>query len=164
MLKYFAYGSNMDPRQMRDRLNCDVRRREAARLPGYRLVFNKKSFSRPGSGAANVIPCARSIVEGVLYEISEDALHQLDRYEGSPWHYERKRVAVAKSCGSVVKEVYLYVAQNPTLLAEGLRPTSEYLALLLAAGSESDKQAKLLSAAYLAELANTPVLGPLHGV
>ncbi len=46
MTRYFAYGSNMNPQRVRER-GLAVVRAEAARLPGFRLAFDK--CSAPGA-------------------------------------------------------------------------------------------------------------------
>ena len=65
---YFAYGSNMDPRQIRRR--CPSSRFESiALLPNHELVFTLRSRRRR-CGVANVIPKPDKSVLGVLYRIN----------------------------------------------------------------------------------------------
>jgi gamma-glutamylcyclotransferase len=83
----FAYGSNLDARQMRAR--CASARIEArAVLPNHALAFG--GFSRRWGGAvASVVPEPGGRVEGLLYLIAPSDLCQLDRHEGTPFTYER---------------------------------------------------------------------------
>jgi hypothetical protein len=77
---YFAYGSNLDPDQMRTR--CPESRVVGlAALPDHRLTFPLHSESW-GGGAAGVSHAHGSTVWGVLYELSESDLASLDRHEG----------------------------------------------------------------------------------
>lgn len=89
---YFAYGSNLDQEQMADRCP-DARFGQFAVLPDFRLIYTGYSHLRKGS-VASVISEASTYVEGVLYEITEQDLFLLDKYEGVPHSYERglKRV------------------------------------------------------------------------
>ena len=65
---YFAYGSNMDPRQMKmrcpsSRFNC------VALLPDHKLSFTLRS-NRRRCGVANIVPSVGNKVFGVLYRIN----------------------------------------------------------------------------------------------
>jgi cation transport regulator ChaC len=143
-MKYFAYGSNMDKDRM-NRRGVQFSSREFAKLSGYKLVFNKKSQN--GDFAyANIVPSVYDYVEGVLYEISDQGLSVLDRYEGYPDHYDRKKVEVQNSKGETI-QAETYIA-NPTHIEEGLCPTRKYLNHLLAARD-------LLSPEYIKKLEQT---------
>jgi gamma-glutamylcyclotransferase (GGCT)/AIG2-like uncharacterized protein YtfP len=84
---YFAFGSNLDRWQMRQR--CPGARIEgAATLPKHRLVFG--GFSRRwDSAVASIVRDAASCVPGMLYTLGDDDLEALDRFEGVPGYYER---------------------------------------------------------------------------
>ena len=65
---YFAYGSNMDPQQMKRR--CPSSRFESvAKLSNYELAFTLRS-QRRRCGVANVLPSKGNHVYGVLYRIN----------------------------------------------------------------------------------------------
>ena len=84
---YFAYGSNLDGRQMRAR--CASAEPEArAVLPNHALAFG--GFSRRWGGAvATIVPADGAQVEGLLYRLPPTDLLTLDRYEGCPVAYLR---------------------------------------------------------------------------
>jgi cation transport regulator ChaC len=147
---YFAYGSNMDPSRMEDR-GIAFHGREPARLPGYRLEFNKLSSRGPDQGFANIVPDCGAAVEGVLYTLSREDLALLDLYEGFPAHYGRMEVEVRPAGGRVIAAL-AYIAR-PEQVREGLKPSREYLGHLLAAGD-------LLSAEYLGRLRSTETADP----
>jgi gamma-glutamylcyclotransferase (GGCT)/AIG2-like uncharacterized protein YtfP len=95
---YFAYGSNLDPEQMRSR--CPGHRTVGlARLPDHRLTFPLYSETWQG-GAAGLALAHGETVWGALYELTDDDLAALDRYEGwkSEGHhhnlYDREKVSV----------------------------------------------------------------------
>lgn len=144
---YFAYGSNMDPHRMRER-GIPFRTRVPARLPGWRLEFNKVPSTLPrGAGYANVVPDPRGTVEGALYRIEESALAALDEWEGHPRHYRRKVLPVELRDGTRVTAA-VYVAA-PKRTRSGLRPTREYLSHMLAGHD-------VVSPSYWESLAATP--------
>ena len=86
---YFAYGSNMDLRQMRRRCPS-YRFVSIAKLEDHKLAFTRRS-PRRRCGVADVIPSPGEEVWGVLYNIKtrRDVL-ALDRAEG--YKAGRKRV------------------------------------------------------------------------
>jgi gamma-glutamylcyclotransferase (GGCT)/AIG2-like uncharacterized protein YtfP len=84
---YFAFGSNLDRWQMRERCRGATIEGPAS-LPKHRLVFG--GFSRRwDSAVASVVRDAGSCVPGVLYSLTDDDLAALDRFEGVPDYYER---------------------------------------------------------------------------
>lgn len=79
---YFAYGSNMDPRQMRVRCP-NAQRVGTATLPGYRFVINRR-------GVATIERHCRSSVMGVVWKLSRECERTLDLHEGVLWGFYRK--------------------------------------------------------------------------
>jgi len=79
MMLYFAYGMNTNPREM------------AQRCPGARSLGHARLLEHSFRFAqhADVEPCEGSYVDGVLWEINEDHLRELDDLEGFPYYYDR---------------------------------------------------------------------------
>lgn len=148
-MRYFAYGSNMSENRMEERVGGQYRILGKARLMRYKLVFNKQSSKNPLNGFANVMEAPESIVEGVLYEVSEAGMLKLDGNEGVPVHYRRALVQVETDEG--VQEATTYIACQEEV-REGLLPTEEYLDHLL-------KGRKYLSEAYYNTLKDQPIFG-----
>jgi len=130
MLKYFAYGSNMNPERMKTRQIFFTQRKRAI-LRGYRLDFNKIASRNPEEGYANIVEDESATVEGTLYDISDLDISKLDVYEGFPNNYDRIEVDVEIDSGDVNKAV-TYVAA-PDMIRQGLKPSRDYLCHLLAA-------------------------------
>jgi hypothetical protein len=86
---YFAYGSNLASRRMRERAP-GARPRGPARLEGWRLTTDKPG--RDGTAKANIVRDPGSSVWGVLWEMEAEELARLDRHEGG---YARVEVVVA---------------------------------------------------------------------
>lgn len=89
---YFAFGSNVDPRQMVDRCPSAVPM-AAATLDGWRLEF--AGWSRGWGGAvANIDLDPKASCPGVVWVMSAADLKTLDRFEGHPFSYRRQPVTV----------------------------------------------------------------------
>src|SRR5258706_8773585 len=79
---YFAYGSNMQRATLCGRRGITFRRAIAARVPGWRLVFDKPPLLPIGEAYANIIPADGGEVLGVAYELPAAALQTIDLTEG----------------------------------------------------------------------------------
>jgi gamma-glutamylcyclotransferase (GGCT)/AIG2-like uncharacterized protein YtfP len=117
---YFAFGSNMDTAQMRQR--CPSAQVVAsALLPRHRLVFN--GFSRAWGGAvASVVRDPTCDVPGVLYDLDADDVARLDAFEGHPWVYARCARRVRLSDGAQ-KRAQVYIHTQPERVG---RPSWRY--------------------------------------
>ncbi len=91
---YFAYGSNMSIEQMRER-GCETAKLIGpSRLEGYRFVFSGSSPNWSMKGTANIIEDKGSEVWGALYEVDEDCLQKLDKFEHVPERRNRNIVRI----------------------------------------------------------------------
>ena len=106
---YFAYGSNLNPRQMKERCPS-AEAVGTARLLDHRLAFCGWS-SRWNGGVATVLPEKGSYVPGVVYRLSAEDIETLDSCEGAPNFYRRVRVQVELDEGGTV-EVETYVLEG----------------------------------------------------
>jgi hypothetical protein len=144
---YFAYGSNMKAEQMKNRCPS-TRYIGRGVLRNHKIGFTRYSSKRESS-VADIIPSSNQSVWGVIYEISENDLLQLDRHEGHPNIYKRiKRtilqitklqysnydnLLLSKEYTEVDAEVYDVVLKQiePT-------PNLDYLRLILDGAFEHD--------------------------
>ena len=112
---YFAYGSNLDPEQMRERCPHHVVVGLAV-LHDHKVAFPLYS-NQWGSGVAGVVRAHGEKVWGVLYELDDEDLAALDVFED--WKgprnqhnlYERETVTVElvrPDDGSVPRRVRAY--------------------------------------------------------
>ena len=145
---YFAYGSNMNPDRLRQR-GVTFSSRGLARLPGYRLAFDKLASDDHRKGYANVVFDQSATLEGILYTLDAVELDRLDSFEGCPRHYQRHKADVRSIHGDILRAI-VYIA-NPAKVRNGLKPSPDYLAHLLAGRD-------LLSPGYVAQLAATLTL------
>ncbi len=116
---YFAYGSNMHPTQMHQHCpGCVLV--GAARLRDYRLVFSRPFAAWDGRGVADIEACPGSLVEGVLWDITEVHRDALDAYEQYPTEYGRAEVTVTTFDGRTVP-AFAYVARPQGTFRPGRR-------------------------------------------
>lgn len=113
---YFAYGSNMDGMQMRER--CPQSRFLCiGSLAGHALCFPRFSARRKG-GVASITPRTGAVVWGIVYELSEVDLARLDGFEGHvPGRqerlnaYGRQLIEIRPHSGGGPLACWTYVAQ-----------------------------------------------------
>lgn len=121
---YFAYGSNLNKKQMKERCP-DSKPKFTAILPNYKLIFVGYSRNWKG-GVASIKPFKGERVAGAIYEISDTDLKKLDRYEGYPDTYNRIRVKVWTDADEPVEAItYIKIEQTPET-----SPSKEYLATI----------------------------------
>ena len=121
-MKYFAYGSNLDPAQMKKR----VPQHQAigvARAPGYRLAFTKRS-SGWGGYVADLLPDEASQVWGMVYELQASDVSNLDHLEGG---YKRRPITVYTGDSLAQQAEAYFVVQKE---GEGA-PSERYLQVII---------------------------------
>lgn len=120
---YFAYGSNLNPEQMRRRCP-DSQFIDVAILRDFHLAFAGHS-KRWGGGVATVLEAPEGQVEGIVWSISDRDLESLDRCEGYPYSYDRSSFEVHLTSGEV-RSAVVYVKRDDT----SVPPSAEYLEVI----------------------------------
>jgi len=141
---YFAYGSNLAGRRMRERVP-GARPRGRARLEGFRLVADKPG--RDGSAKLNLVRAPDASVWGALWTLAAPDLCVLDRFEVG---YERLAVRVRSGAGSLAATTYL-----SRMSCAGPALARDYRALVLEGAREQG-----LPAAWIALLEALPERQP----
>lgn len=108
---YFAYGSNTNLAQMAVRCPS-AKALGVATLPEYALMMR---------GVADIEQVEGARCHGVLWHISKGNQATLDRYEGYPYFYDRKRIDVIHNGEKVSAIVYEMFEKSHTY-----RPTKAY--------------------------------------
>lgn len=128
---YFAYGSNLDYTRMLNRCeSADVIGQ--ATLEGYRLVFMENNSKR---FVANVVKNKKFTTYGVLYEVNEKDMKNLDKYEGHPFVYKRTKISVCVK--GEYKEAITYImpkrcqVYSSVLLRQYGVPKKDYMQYIL---------------------------------
>ena len=153
-MRYFAYGSNLDPVQMRSRCPSSVFV-AIARLTDHALAFTRFA-PRRGCGVADVVARRGSTVWGVVYDLSDADGRRLDAFEGfvpgrSGNGYRRvAKTVVARDADAQALRVVTYeVCERRT---EHVPPDRRYLAHLLAGAAAWN-----LPSAYVSTLRAVPL-------
>ena len=113
---YFAYGMNTNSQGMAERCPAAVSFGRA-QLEGHRFRF---------AGPADVQVDRHSMVDGVLWDITEDCLAALDALEGYPYYYMRKWARVWFQ-GQEVQALVYYMRPGH----RNERPSSSYFNMVL---------------------------------
>lgn len=123
-LLYFAYGSNMSEKRMIGRGLTPISKQVGV-LENYKFIINKKSYKNPNIGFANVMLSEKDKVEGILYEVSENDIKKLDKFEGFPKHYRKELLTITLINGDL-KQAIVYIANSNWVSKTELKSTKEY--------------------------------------
>lgn len=124
MLYYFAYGSNLDKKQMQERCP-ESKPIFVSTLPNYKLVFVGWSRQWRG-GVATIKHLMGKKVAGAIYQVSERDLMRLDKYEGYPVSNQRLNVVVFDEDGNPVEAV-TYIGAGKL---EETQPSKAYVEIM----------------------------------
>ncbi|HEY6726572.1 MAG TPA: gamma-glutamylcyclotransferase family protein [Polyangiaceae bacterium] len=130
----FAYGSNMDLEDLglwltkRNLPPARIVQAQAAKLVGYRLVWNHFSKTR-GGGVANIEP-ADSDLPGVALCVDHPTLSALDRKEGYPSRYGRALSEAVLGTGTRI-QAWAYRVQAEHWLDGIVHPSRHYKGILV---------------------------------
>src|ERR1700738_2786008 len=129
----FAYGSNMDIAQMRERCPDSKDRFEpvVAKAEGWKLCFPRYSDNRKG-GVGSIIRDPGDVVWGIVYQIvtSRD-LKRLDRREGIFTNAYHREHLVVKTREGKELETWIYFAVPQDTPPRHYAPAKDYLALYI---------------------------------
>lgn len=114
---YFAYGSNMSFKQMKDRCPSSKFIKKGF-LENYAFQYDGSSISWSGAAVANIVKSPESKVWGGIFKINEDNLAALDCYEG--YHgtdrknsYNRGEFIVKDVNGKIYKTIVYFRVGKP---------------------------------------------------
>lgn len=121
---YFAYGANMDEETLAER-GVEFKPVCSGKVRHMRLVFSKPA--EDGTGRADLQNARGNVVEGVVYDVAESSLANLDVYQGvDRGHYRRQTVTVQTFKGELE-----CVAYRAAKFRTGLKPSVAYLQSLI---------------------------------
>lgn len=118
MMLYFAFGSNLNQKQMKRRCR-DSKYIGCYSLKNYKLVFRNYFL---GGGVADVEKKNNSSVLGAIYKISKKDERELDIYEDFPKTYIKKYFRL------LGKKVMFYYMPKKT---KHILPSKRYLNLII---------------------------------
>ena len=135
VLKYFAYGSNLCSRRLRERTPSEAVV-AVARLEGHVLRFHKVGY-RDGSGKCNAFATGRPTdhLWGAVFAIDPVEKSCLDRAEGLGVGYEEITVEVNSTSGPM--SAFTYVADAEAIMPD-LKPYTWYKEFVVTGAAEHD--------------------------
>ena len=108
---YFAYGSNLNHQQMKNRCST-AKYIKKHTLNGYELCFSHKT-NHSVYGHANIVKNKKSKVNGALWDITKKDEKELDGYEGVSYNYYQKKYFTFKGKIVLVYVQKIYYIQKP---------------------------------------------------
>ena len=106
---YFAYGSNINLRQMAHRCP-DAQVVGPVRLEGYELLFRGAAREY---GVATIAPKEGGVVHGLLWKLPPESEQALDMYEGYPRLYDKKLVTARDTEGRALSVMAYVITHLP---------------------------------------------------
>lgn len=152
-LYYLAYGSNLHPQRLRERVSS-ARLAGLVTLPGYRLSFHKRSHA-DGSGKCMFerVPERAGCLHAAVYAIDEAERPALDRHEGLGAGYHEQLLDVSLAGERLTVFTYRVDVNH---VDRALQPFDWYRGLVLAGARFHG-----LPARYIAAIeAVTPIRDP----
>lgn len=131
-MKYFAYGSNMNTKRLRERVPSAAKLSTGA-LNNFTLRFHKRSTDGSAKCDAFYTNNKSDEVRGVIYEIDESEKCSLDDAEGLGKGYNQITIRVKSE--NEILETFTYVADQ-TEIDETLNPYSWYKDLVISGARE----------------------------
>jgi gamma-glutamylcyclotransferase len=130
-IRYFAYGSNMSLRRLRERVP-EAQPLGSAILHGHELRFHKRGRDGSGKCDAYFVNDETAYLMGVLFDIPLAGKDDLDRTEGLGAGYHEKTVSVLRLNGSWDAAVTYYAPD----ISENLLPYCWYKQHVLTGATE----------------------------
>ena len=121
-IHYFAYGSNLHPVRLIERVPSAVLI-GVCELPGFRLTFHKKS--NDGSSKCNMFSASKEtdVVHGAIYEINNEHKQNLDKFEGKGYGYIDTQISILHD--ETQYNCFTYIAQQSHIV-DNLAPYHWY--------------------------------------
>ena len=127
MLYYLAYGSNLHPLRLAERVPSS-RLLGTTRLDGYTVSFVKRSMDGSAKCALRCTAIPDDAAHCAVYELEESERHLLDEAEGLGRGYDEAILRAQVGGGSVTAFTYVAAASH---LAPELLPYDWYRALVI---------------------------------
>ncbi len=117
---YFAYGSNLNKKQVIERIN-DYKKSKPAILKDYKLTFNIYSDARNG-GVADIIKSENDKVYGAIYLIPKKDYEKVEKTGLMSGRYKKKEVNVLVNEEIISAKTFEVVNKN-----DFIKPSESYL-------------------------------------
>ena len=152
MLYYFAYGSNLHPVRLTERVPS-AQLVGVTRVTEYSLLFHKRSHDESSKCNLHYTGVDTDVVYGAIYTIGTMHKNTLDQFEGSGYSDQ----TIQLHCQGQQYQCLTYIA-HPSFIDNDLKPYHWYRDLVLAGARFLE-----FPEAYISELTNvTSVDDPDH--
>ena len=127
MIYYFAYGSNLHPLRLTERV-ASANLVGTAQVSGYQLKFHK--LGQDDSAKCNLFYTGntRDTVHGAIYTLAAAHKDDLDKYEGKGMGYTDSQIEIPHAERTI--HCFTYLAQE-TYIVDSLQPFHWYKQLVL---------------------------------
>jgi gamma-glutamylcyclotransferase len=132
-MNYFAYGSNMSINRLSTRINIK-KTIGIGMLTKHKLMFHKRSYDGSGKCDAYFTGKDSDVIYGVIYDIEDVELDNLDRFEGIGQGYKRKSIFVEGYHDSITYTAITYCAEE---IDSTLKPYTWYKEHVLKGAEEN---------------------------
>ena len=107
MIYYFAYGSNLHPMRLMERVPS-AELVGVAKHPNHVLTFHKKS--NDGSSKCNMFNSGSGLIFGAIYKLNPEHKNELDRFEGKGYGYIDNQITLEHN--ETEYSCFTYLAQQ----------------------------------------------------
>ena len=127
MIYYFAYGSNLHPMRLMERVPS-AELIGVAKYPNHALTFHKKS--NDGSSKCNMFnsDSESDLIYGAIYKLKPEHKNELDRFEGKGYGYINNQISLKHK--EIEYTCFTYLAQQSHIV-DNLMPYHWYKELVI---------------------------------
>ena len=127
MRYYFAYGSNLHPKRLMERVPS-AELIGVAEYPNHRLTFHKRS--NDGSSKCNMFKSSLvlDMIHGAIYKLNPEHKSELDRFEGKGYGYIDNQIMLKHNGNEYT--CFTYLAQKSHIV-DNLKPYHWYKKLVI---------------------------------
>ena len=127
MIYYFAYGSNLHPMRLRERVSS-AELVGVAEHPNHKLTFHKKS--NDDSSKCNMFSSGNEsdLIHGAIYKLNPEHKNKLDKFEGKGYGYIDNQIMVKHNGNEYT--CFTYLAQQSHIV-DNLKPYHWYKKLVV---------------------------------
>lgn len=125
MIYYFAYGSNLHPMRLVERVPSAELIGVAKHL-NHSLTFHKKS--NDGSSKCNMFNSESDLIYGAIYKLKPEHKNELDKFEGKGYGYIDNQIKLKHNGNEYT--CFTYLAQ-PSHIVDSLKPYHWYKKLVI---------------------------------
>ena len=125
MIYYFAYGSNLHPMRLGERVPSAELIGVAKNL-NHSLTFHKKS--NDGSSKCNMFNSDSDLIYGAIYKLKPEHKNELDKFEGKGYGYIDNQIMLKHNRNEYT--CFTYLAQQSHIV-DSLKPYHWYKKLVI---------------------------------